>query len=101
NFSQSISSVAAAVAVKAVKENDPATLSYSDREYVLSYRDASPANKSAADKVWAAMQAETKNGAVKIELPVTVISSTANAIEAAISDDAIKAKRADVHIAMA
>jgi hypothetical protein len=44
------------LAVIAVRDNDPADLSFSDYEYVLSYRDASPANKEAADKVWAAIQ---------------------------------------------
>ena len=92
---------AAEIAVKEVNENDPAQLSFSDWEYVLSYRDASPANTAAAAKVWAAIQAMEKNGATKLKMDVTVVSATSDAIEASISDDNIQAKTADLHIALA
>ena len=52
-------------AVSAVKDNDPADLSFSGYEFILSCRDASAASKEAADKVWAAIQAKQKNGAAK------------------------------------
>jgi tetratricopeptide (TPR) repeat protein len=86
--------------VAAVKDNDPATLSFSDWELVLSYRDASPANKDAAAKVWQALQAKQKNGAAMVKLPVKVISATPDAIEAAITDDNQQASKADLHVIM-
>jgi hypothetical protein len=57
------------IAVQAVQENDPAGLSFSDYEFILSYRDASPANKVAGDHVWKAIQEKQKNGAAKLKLP--------------------------------
>ena len=65
------------IAIQVVHDHDPATLSIADWEYVLSFRDASPANKDAADKVWAAIQAREKNGTIPVEIPVTVMSATA------------------------
>ena len=44
---------AAEAAVVLVEENDPAALSFADWALVLRHRDASPANKAAAEKVWA------------------------------------------------
>lgn len=90
----------AEIAVKAVADNDPATLSLRDWEYVLGFRDASPANTAAAQKVWAAIQSKQRSGAVKLRLPVTVISATANTIDGAITDENIKAKKADLHVVM-
>src|SRR5215510_15660073 len=58
------------LAVKAVQENDPHTLSFSDWEFVLQYRDASPANGDAADKIWQAIQSQQKNGQAKWKIPV-------------------------------
>jgi hypothetical protein len=89
------------LAVEAVKQNDPATLSFSDWEYILSYRDASPANKEAADKVWAAIQDKQKQGAAKLRLPgVKVISATTDTIDAAVTDDHQQANTADLRVTM-
>ena len=44
------------IAVDAVKQNDPAQLSFSDWEFVLSHANCSPDNKAAADRVWQAIQ---------------------------------------------
>jgi tetratricopeptide (TPR) repeat protein len=88
----------AEVAVKAVAENDPASLSFSDFEYILSYRDASPENKQAAERVWQTIQAKQKNGEVKLSMSVKVISATKTIIEAAITDDNQKSNKADLEI---
>jgi tetratricopeptide (TPR) repeat protein len=89
----------AEVAVKAVQENDPATLSFSDWEYVLSFRDASPANADAAAKVWATLQAKEKGGAAMIAIPLVVVSATPAAIEAKLAGN--DAKEPDFHIVLA
>ncbi len=91
----------AEIAVNAVRDNDPATLSFSDWEFILSYRDASPANKAAADKVWAAIRSKEQNGTVKLRIPVVVIATTHDSIDAAITNENIAARNADIHIVMA
>jgi hypothetical protein len=91
----------AELAVKAVKENDPAALSFADWEYILDHRDASPANKTAAASVWKAIQDKQRNGAARLKIPVTVLAATATTIEAAITDDMIQAGTADLHVIMA
>lgn len=89
------------IAVQVVHDHDPATLSIADWEYILSFRDSSPANKDAADKVWAAIQAKEQNGTIPVEIPVMVMSATANAFDAAITDANVAAKNADLHVVMA
>ncbi len=89
------------LACKAVQENDPAQLSFADWEFILQYRDASPCNKQAADKVWAAIQEKEKNGEAKLKIPVKVISASRDSIEAAVTDDNQKANKADIRIQMA
>ncbi|HXB21505.1 MAG TPA: hypothetical protein VNV88_08990 [Candidatus Solibacter sp.] len=88
------------VAVDAVKKNDPATLSFSDWEFVLSHATCSAANKEAADKVWQVIVAKQKNGDadVKLKLPVLVISATRNTIEAAMTEENQQAKKADLTV---
>jgi tetratricopeptide (TPR) repeat protein len=90
----------AEIAVKAVRENAPGDLSFGDWEYVLSLRDASAANKEAADKVMQAILDKEKQGAAKLKIPVKVISSTAGTIQAAITDDNQQANKADLQVAM-
>jgi hypothetical protein len=89
------------IAVMAVRDNDPADLSFSDYEYVLSYRDASPANKEAADKVWATIQAKQRNGAAKLQIPVTVIKVETASLDVAITDDNIHSGTADMRVMLA
>jgi len=87
------------IAVDAVKKNDPATLSFSDWEFVLSHSACSPANKDAADKVWQAIQSKQKSGEtdVKLKLPsVLVISATKTTLQAAITEENQQAKKADL-----
>jgi tetratricopeptide (TPR) repeat protein len=93
-------STPAELAVRAVQENDPASLSFSDWEFVLGYRDASPANKDAADKVWQVISEKEKNGQAKLKIPVKVIASTKYAIQAAVTDDNQNANKADLQASM-
>lgn len=91
----------AAIAVKAVNENDPATFSVSDWEFVLAQRDASADNRAAADKVWAAIQAKQKNGQVRLKLQMTVLALSPDGFDAAMSEEAVAARKADVHVTLA
>jgi tetratricopeptide (TPR) repeat protein len=86
------------LAVIAVRDNDPASLSISDWEYVLGYRDASPANKVAADKVWTTIQARQQNGTVKLKLPATVIKAEAASLDVAITDENIQHNTTDMRV---
>lgn len=90
------------LAVDAVQKNDPHQLSFTDWEYVLSVRDCSPANKDAADKVWAAIQGlQTKSGhAAKLKMPAKVISANQYGILAALAPENQKANKADAHISV-
>ena len=89
------------IAVKAVQDNDPQSLSFGDWEFILQYRDASPANKDAADKVWQAIQSLQRNGKAKLKIPVKVISATKDMLHAAITDDNQSANKADLQVVMA
>lgn len=91
----------AELAVQAVQQNDPAELSFSDYEYVLSYRDASPANKQAADKVWQAILAKQKNGKARLSMSVMVLAVSRDSLDAAITDDNQQAKKTDLHVKLA
>jgi tetratricopeptide (TPR) repeat protein len=89
------------LAAQAVQQNDPGTLSFSDWELVLSCRDKSPANKDAAEKVWAAIQAKQKNGEARLRIPVKVIAvPDPSTIDVAISDDNQAANKADMRVTM-
>ena len=88
------------IAVQAVQQNDPSELSFGDREYILSKAGCSSENKAAADKVWQSIQAMEKSGQVKLKLPVKVIASTPDSIDAAISDDNQEANKIDLRILM-
>jgi hypothetical protein len=89
------------LAVLIIEQHDPAELTVSDWEFVLSFRDASPANKAAADRVWKTIQEKQKNGAVRLKIPVTVISATANTIEAAVTENNASAQTPDLHVELA
>ena len=90
----------AEIAVKAVQDNAPGDLSFGDYEFVLSLRDASPANKEAADKVMQAILEKEKQGAAKLKLPVKVISATPGTIQAAITDENQQANKADLQVTL-
>lgn len=92
------------LACKAVQDNDPGTLSFSDWEYILQYRDAGPqCNKDAAEKVWQVIQNKQKDAKgepAKLKLPVKVISASADSLDAAITEDNQKDNKADLHVVM-
>jgi hypothetical protein len=68
---------------------------------VLSCRDKTPANKEAADKVWAFIQAKEKNGEAKLKMPVKVVASPdPTTLDVAVSDDNQAANKADMRVTM-
>ena len=99
-FSVTAAPTPAELAVNAVRDNDPATLSFSDWEYILSYRDASAANKQAADRVWQTIEDKQKNGQSRLQLPVKIISASPTKILAAITDDNQASNTADLEVTM-
>jgi hypothetical protein len=91
---------AAEIAVQAVRANDPADMSFSDYEFVLSLRDASAANKAAAEKVWQTIQTKQRNGAARLKMPVKVISATRDTLLGAITEENQAANKADLQVTM-
>ena len=87
-------------ALQLVEDNDPASLSFADWALVLRHRDATPANKAAAEKVWKAILDKQQGGGTRLKIPVKVITATPDVIEAAITDEAQAANVADLHITM-
>jgi tetratricopeptide (TPR) repeat protein len=102
NFAVSAKKVVtpADLACQAVKENDPKDFSFSDREFILSLRDAAPCNKEAADAVWTAIQEQEKNGAARLQIPVKIITASGTVIEAAITEENQTANKADMRVMM-
>jgi tetratricopeptide (TPR) repeat protein len=88
------------LAVNAVRDYDPATMSFSDWEFILSYRDASPANKQAADRVWQTIQDKQKNGQISLQLRVKIISASSTSIQAAITDENEASNTADLELTL-
>lgn len=92
----------AEAAVVILEENDPALLSFADWTLVLRHRDATPANRMAAEKVWKTIvDRQQRDGGTRLKIAVKVITATPDVIEAAITDEAQAANIADLHIAMA
>jgi hypothetical protein len=68
---------------------------------VLSCRDKSPANKTAADQVWQTIQAKEKNGEAKLKIPVKVVAVTdPSNMQVAVSEDNQKENKADMTVEM-
>jgi hypothetical protein len=87
------------LAVKAVHENKLEDMPFADYEFILQFRDCSPANKEAADQVWAYIQALQKNGEARIKMPsVKVIAATKETMDAALTDDNQTNGKADLHV---
>ncbi len=86
------------LAVQAVKDNDPATLSFGDWEFILSQANCSPANKAAADKVWAAIQEKQKGGEAKLRISVKVIAANNESLDGALTEENQAAMKADLHV---
>ncbi len=103
NFAASISKAltTAEAAVQAVAAHDPATLSFADWEFILAQRDASPANKDAAEKVWKAIVDKQKGGEARLKISVKVISATPERLKAAITDENQQSGTADLDIVLA
>jgi hypothetical protein len=87
----------AAVAVQAVHDAPVSALSFSDWEFILAQRDASPANKAAADKVWANIAALQSRG-LKMKFDIKVISVGPSGLDGAITDDNQQTGHADLHV---
>ena len=89
------------LAAQAVSPTGDIDLSFSDRELVLSCRDKTPANKTAADRVWQDIQTKEKNGEAKLRIPVKVIAvPDNNSLEVALGEDNQAANKADMHVTM-
>jgi hypothetical protein len=89
------------LAAQAVQQNGADNLSFSDWELVLSCRDKTPANKTAADQVWQAIQAKQKNGEAKLRIPVKVVSvPDPSTLEVAVSEDNQTSNTTDMKVTM-
>ncbi|MBZ5524982.1 MAG: hypothetical protein LAP21_22355 [Acidobacteriia bacterium] len=92
------------IAVQVVKDAEAAgslsSISFPDRATVLQFRDCSPANKEAADKIWKYITHDMqKDGDTKIKLTgVKVISATADTIDVAMTPDNQDNNKADIHV---
>lgn len=89
----------AEMAVQAVEENGAGNLGMADWIFILQHRDASAANKDAAEKVWGTIQSKEQNGQTKLRIPsVKVIAVNAESVDAAITDEAKAANRAEIRV---
>jgi hypothetical protein len=88
----------AELAVQAVAENDPNSLSFSDKIFILGLRDASPENHAAADKVWASILA--LQGSKRLQIPVKVVALTPDGLYVAISEDAQASNTTEMHVVL-
>jgi tetratricopeptide (TPR) repeat protein len=90
----------AELAVQLVEDNEPGSLKVKDWALVLRHRDATPANRTAADRLWQAI-VDKQQGGTRLKIPVKVIAATPDIIEAAITDEAEAGNVADLRIVMA
>ena len=102
NFGESISRAltTAEAAVQAVAMHNPSTLSFADWEFILAQRDASAANKEAADKVWKAIVDKQKGGEARLKILVKVVSAAPDRLKAAITEENQQSGTADIDIAL-
>jgi hypothetical protein len=91
----------AEAAVQAVADNDPGQLSFSEWEKVLAHRDASDANKAAAEKVWKAIGDKQKGGEARLKISMKVISATPDRLEGAITDENQASNTVDLSVVLA
>lgn len=87
-------------ALQLVEDNDPAKLSYGEWIVVLRHRDATAANKAAAEKVWKVI-GDKQQGGARLKIPLKVITVTPDRIEAAITDEAQAGNIVDLDVTMA
>ena len=91
---------AADIAVMAAQGGSLSDLSLSDWEFILAQRDASPANKAAADKVWKEIVAFQARGA-QLKLPIKVLAVSSGGLDGAILPANQEADIADLHLKFA
>ena len=101
-FARSISRVMtpSEAALQAVADDDPALMSFSEWALVLAERDASDANRAAAERVWRAIGEKQKGGG-RFKIPIKVIAAAPDRIDGAISDRNQANNTADVVVSMA
>jgi len=89
------------LAAQTVQQNKPMDLSFGDWEQVLSCRDYSAANKTAAGQLWQSILDSEKGGENKLKMPVKVIKvPDAKSLEVAFSDENQAANKTDMKVAM-
>jgi tetratricopeptide (TPR) repeat protein len=89
------------LAAQTVQQNGPVGLSFGDWEQVLSCRDYSAANKTAAGQLWQSILDSEKGGETKLKMPVKVIKvPDAKSLEVAFSDENQAANKTDMKVAM-
>jgi len=91
---------AAELAVLAAQGGSLADLSVIDWEFILAQRDASAANKVAADKVWKEIVDFQARGA-QLKMPIKVIAVSATGLDGAIIPPNQQAGLADLHLKFA
>jgi len=91
---------AAELAVLAAQGGSLADLSVSDWEFILAQRDASPANKAAADKVWKEIVDFQARGA-QLKIPIKVLAVSAAGLDGAILAANQEAGVPDLHLKFA
>ncbi len=103
NFAASITRVLTPPerAVKLVAENNPGTLSYAEWELVLTHRDASAANRDAAERVWNAIAERQRRGEVRLKIRLKVLAAAPDRIEGAITDTNQASNTVDIEVRMA
>ena len=87
-------------ALQLMEENEPGALRAADWVLILRHREANPANRAAADRLWAAIL-DKQQGGTRLKIPVKIVSATPDVLEAAISDEAQAANAPEMRIAMA
>lgn len=101
-FAKSISRVMTPpeAALQAVADTDPTAMSFSEWALVLAERDASEANRAAAERVWQAIGDKQKGGA-RLKLPIKVVAASSSRIDGAMSDRNQASNSVDVVVSMA
>ncbi len=87
-------------ALQLMEDNEPGALRAADWVLILRHRDANPANRAAADRLWATIQ-DKQQGGTRLKIPVKIVAATPDVLEAAISDEAQAANTSEMRIAMA
>jgi len=89
------------LAAQTIQQNGTVGLSFGDWEQVLSCRDQSAANKTAAGQLWQSILDSEQSGKVKLKIPVKVIKVLdAKSLDVAFSDENQTANKTDMKIAM-